>query len=286
MDLLAEAGGLKLWMDDSWSVSFFSSPYVGHRLLSAVDIYQGADFGEEAFSPVSGVVHKIMRFDSPSPGGGSLPEYLILIGKNHSLARIMHVEPSVSEGELVRVGEPIGIFIKNGFFSYWVDAGMHVEVRKKTSIMRSTGGLELKPAPALTETNGYSDESVSLKGRVMRSTERNTVVELNHENNVKVGDKICRVDGTTSLDYCGLLGAYDLGSVVYFNGIELGKVKHKGSYMSLVENNPLIVYVDGTRFRGLSFGLGCERIKLLPPHYPGPVYERDSMLDVVIENEG
>ena len=194
MDLLAEAGGLKLWMDDSWSVSFFSSPYVGHRLLSAVDIYQGADFGEEAFSPVSGVVHKIMRFDSPSPGGGSLPEYLILIGKNHSLARIMHVEPSVSEGELVRVGEPIGIFIKNGFFSYWVDAGMHVEVRKKTSIMRSTGGLELKPAPALTETNGYSDESVSLKGRVMRSTERNTVVELNHENNVKVGDKLKESD--------------------------------------------------------------------------------------------
>ena len=125
--------------------SFLKSPYAAHRTNSAVDIYYGS-FGGEAVSPVSGEIIDIRSFDTPTPFKGiDSREYLIAIGQVDYVIRILHVKPDVHTGEMISEGERLGTFIKNGYFIFWNDPVMHVEVRRRGDYLRASNDLCLKP---------------------------------------------------------------------------------------------------------------------------------------------
>ncbi|PCN49849.1 hypothetical protein B6U99_07525, partial [Candidatus Geothermarchaeota archaeon ex4572_27] len=65
---IAEAQGVTLSHPYEGYASFTSSPYTAHLHWSAVDLSTATKFGEEALSPVEGVVERVLRVDvGPGP---------------------------------------------------------------------------------------------------------------------------------------------------------------------------------------------------------------------------
>ncbi|HEX7627945.1 MAG TPA: hypothetical protein VF354_03380 [Candidatus Methanoperedens sp.] len=134
-----------IYAPDYSRFSFMKSPYAAHKTNSAVDIYYGY-FGGEALSPVDGKVIDIQSFDTPTPfKGRDSKEYLIAIQQGKYVVKIIHIEPDISIGEEISIGERIGTFIKNGYFIFWNDPVMHVEVRDPCNYLRASNNLELLP---------------------------------------------------------------------------------------------------------------------------------------------
>ncbi|MEA3255457.1 MAG: hypothetical protein U9Q22_06445 [Candidatus Altiarchaeota archaeon] len=281
MELIAESKDIGIYADKGWEYSFFASPYHAHREFGAVDIYQGRDFGDVSLSPVAGMVYRIHKFKSPSLGK-PLPEYLILIRSGDYLARIMHVEPSVREGDEIRVGDELGRFITNGYFFFWVDAGMHVEVRDLNDYLRAKGGYELSPK---FKYDIKKQDVTELTGVVVNASKRNIAVELNRCNVVKIRDEYTLMDAATTIDYGGVLGKFSLGNEIYFNGIKIGKINKVGSYMSIFEMEELKVFVNDMEFGGISFMFGCNVARLLPKKYGDPLFKRGDKLRVKLKKQ-
>jgi hypothetical protein len=125
--------------------SFMKSPYAAHKTNSAVDIYYGG-FESVALSPVDGKIIDIRSFDTPTPfKGKDSKEYLIAIQQGKYVIKIIHIKPDVSPGEEISIGDSLGTFIKNGYFIFWNDAVMHVEVRDPCDYLRASNNLELLP---------------------------------------------------------------------------------------------------------------------------------------------
>ena len=282
MDIIAKAKDIEIHAEKGWEFSFFASPYIAHREFKAVDIYPNRDFGDIALSPVSGTVFKTIKFDSPSLGK-PLPEYLILIKTKNHLARIMHIEPSVKRGDEIHLGDEIGRFINNGYFFFWVDAGMHVEVRDLNDYLRARGGYELMPmfASKITEERPVSE----LKGTVIDASKRNITVKLNKNNVVKIKDNYSLMDCATSLGYGGVLGKFNPEDEIYFNGIKIGKIDRIGNYMSTFKTEKLKVLVNGIGFRGISFIFGREIAKLLPKRYGKPALKKGDKVNIKLKRQ-
>ena len=278
-ELIADAGGMEIYAADCSAYSFFASPYQAHRDFAAVDICQQKKFGDTAFSPVSGEVLKTIRFDSPSPAKESLPEYLILIKKGGSVARIMHVKPDVRPGERISVGDELGAFISNGFFSYWVDPIIHMEVRKEGNHLRPVGGLELKPSMA---EEGLRPSS-GLFGEVTHISRRNVTLRLGRKAVASVAGNPAFLDGATCLDYAGVIGTHQVGETVFLMGIPIGKIMRSSRFMSTFATEPLEVSANGLRFKGICFSPSSEEIKLLPESFGDIGFEAGEHLSIGIK---
>ena len=145
MKKIAGHDGVDIYAPDNSRFSFMKSPYAAHKTNSAVDIYYGC-FGNEALSPVDGKVIDIRSFDTPTPfKGRDSKEYLIAIQQGKYVVKIIHIEPDISIGKEISIGERIGTFIKNGYFIFWNDPVMHVEVRDPCNYLRASNHLELLP---------------------------------------------------------------------------------------------------------------------------------------------
>jgi len=264
---IAEACGIEIFAEKGAGYSFFSSPYQAHRDHAAVDICAGNEFGCEVCSPVSGTVEKVLSYESPTPTGMALPEHLIIIKKGKYAARIMHVAPKVKAGEQIAVGDVIGQAIANGFFSYWVDPIMHIEVRKENDYIRARGGYELAPLGKLD--NAFSPGKHGMTGTVVWASEHNVTARLREMPSFCVGDVPVRPDGTTNLDYSGVYGSFPAGEKVYLNGKTIGEIIRTGKYFSTYKTFPLSVTVNDSPYEGISWSSDALTIKLLPKKY-GP----------------
>ena len=265
VNAIAEACGIEIFAEKGADYSFFSSPYQAHRDHAAVDIYAGKEFGCEAYSPVSGVVEKVLCFESPTPTGIALPEHLIIIKKGRYAARIMHVAPRVKAGETIAVGDVIGQAIANGFFSYWVDPIMHVEIRKENDYLRPCGGCELAPID-VTELL-YSPGHHDMNGIVEYASDHNIKVRLNKVPTFFVGEIPVRADGTTNLDYSGVYGSFPVGEAVYLNGLKIGEIVKTGKYFSTYRTISPQIKVNGSSYEGISFSNDPLAIRLLPKKF-------------------
>jgi hypothetical protein len=146
MKKIASHETVEIYAPDDSRFSFLKSPYAAHKTDSAVDIYYGS-FGSNALSPVNGKIIDIQSFDTPTPFKGlDSKEYLIAIEQGNHVIKIIHVKPVISIGEYISTGDRIGTFIKNGYFIFWNDPVMHVEVRKPHDYLRASNNLNLIPA--------------------------------------------------------------------------------------------------------------------------------------------
>ncbi len=174
MRKIASHDGVDIFAPGNSRFSFLKSPYAAHKTKSAVDIYYGS-FGSEALSPVDGEIIDIRSFLTPTPFKGlDTKEYLIAIAQSKYVIKIIHIKPEVSIGDTVSKGKPLGTFIKNGYFIFWNDPVMHVEVRRPWDYFRASNNLSISPHiewMALPE-----DKTLELACRVKEVTERYTLL--------------------------------------------------------------------------------------------------------------
>lgn len=145
MKKIAKHSDIDIYAPQNSRFSFLKSPYAAHQANSAVDIYYGC-FGGEALSPVDGKIIDIRSFDTPTPfKNRDSREFLVAIRQEKYVIKIIHIKPDVVIGEEVSKGERIGTFIKNGYFIFWNDPVMHVEVRSPGDYLRASNNLQLTP---------------------------------------------------------------------------------------------------------------------------------------------
>lgn len=120
--IVAEAAGVPIHAHEGIkSVSFTNSPYYAHMHLGAIDLYPREPDGV-VLSPVKGHVTGVREVKAPRPKyfEPREEEKLLLIANNsESVTKILHLGPTVSVGDLVEVSDPIGEYVKSGFFNSW-----------------------------------------------------------------------------------------------------------------------------------------------------------------------
>lgn len=141
---IAYIGNIDIYMHVDGYASFFSSHYTPHLNCAAVDISNSLEFGDDALSPISGVVEKIYKIEAPY-GKYSKVDYIIglrLSGTSYR-AKLMHITPTVSLNERVEVGDPIGKYIRSNYFSYHHLPHIHLEISRDSSL-RPSRAIKLK----------------------------------------------------------------------------------------------------------------------------------------------
>ncbi|MEM3466793.1 MAG: hypothetical protein QW566_10020, partial [Candidatus Jordarchaeales archaeon] len=210
------------------------SPYFPHRNCTGVDIYPNLEFGENAPSPVSGEVVAIKEVDyfEDRGFGCSKVDYLVILRSLENKERfikILHVKPSVDIGDEVAVGGRIGALIRSGFFDFWTDPHIHVEVRKPFDPIRARGGLRFERLVAVDDVEVEFEE---LRGTVVESKKQYSLIVLNgnfrHGIPVNVGEEVGILDG--GVPHYGWFGVHMKtrplpSSVVKFCGTNIGTVK-------------------------------------------------------------
>ena len=145
---IAEAGSVTIYAPSSrWIVSFFSSPYTPHIMGRAIDITTSYIFGDDALSPIEGVVEKIARVEA-GPGPFELYDYVLLVRCGRLWAKLMHIKPAVSVNERIHIGDAIGRYIRTNFFSFYHLPHIHIEIHRDRSL-RPSRALPLYPTKEL-----------------------------------------------------------------------------------------------------------------------------------------
>ncbi len=138
---IAEIRGLNLKIPENAWFSFFNTPYAGHRLGTAVDVY----FPDKALFPFEeGRVIEIRKIRTPR----YVPvreDYLIIIEVDNLCLKVLHVMPSVKIGEKLSLHDEIGPMIVSGFFRPWSDKHAHFELRDCRDRYRARGGFLMYP---------------------------------------------------------------------------------------------------------------------------------------------
>lgn len=137
--------------------SLYNSPYPAHDRGCAIDLYPA----EGAPSPVAGEVRETRRVRAPPKPYAPEHDHLILIDVDESrasvrrrassgddgdrVARVLHVDPAVSAGDRVEVGDPLGSTIRAGFFAPWVADHLHLGFRvHDANPHRASGSLPIE----------------------------------------------------------------------------------------------------------------------------------------------
>jgi len=253
MKKIASHGEIDIFAPDKSGFSFLKSPYAAHKTHSAVDIYYG-DFGSEALSPVDGEVIDVRSFDTPTPfKDRDSKEYVIAIRQDEHVIKILHLKPEVSPGDAVSKGDRIGTFIHNGYFIFWNDPVMHVEIRNLDDYLRASNNMRLTPDIKWSELP--AGKTLDLECRVERTNKRYALL--------CAPSRACGDIGGFAMD-CGFLDGYIPCSDDGFFGI----VKPDGFFHPRVS---LEVTKDGSEIicTGIAFRLSFiePKIKLIPLKY-------------------
>lgn len=137
---IARAGDLWLEVPDV-RYSFFDTPYIGHELGTAVDVY----FEEKALFPFEeGKLVEVRKIKTPRyiP---VMDDYLLIFEVGEFCLKVLHVEPMLKVGEKAFLGDEIGSLRLSGFFSPWSDKHAHFELRWCEDRYRARGGLTIFP---------------------------------------------------------------------------------------------------------------------------------------------
>jgi len=182
MKLIASSEGVNIYCPVDGKFSFFNSPYPAHPSYTGIDVYPKRDFSKFAPSPVVGEVTNIRRVKCPQGKDfkGSSYDYVILFRSLENSKRwikILHIKPLVKVGDIVEPGEDLGTLLRSGFFNFWTDPHIHVEVRKPSDAIRARGGLRFE---RLMEVDALK-VARELSGTVIKSNPEYSLVALNEK---------------------------------------------------------------------------------------------------------
>jgi len=127
--------------------SLYNSPFVAHDRGRAVDLYPGDETttATTAPSPVAGEVLDTRTVAAPPKPYAADEDHLILVDTGDRVARMLHVDPAVSAGDAVAVGDPLGDLVRAGFFAPWVPNHIHLGFRERgDDPYRASGSLPLE----------------------------------------------------------------------------------------------------------------------------------------------
>ena len=273
MRVIGSAVGISLYVPDDAYFSYFNSPYIGHDVGSAVDIYpRHGEWGDIITAPVSGKVVRIKKMQMGRPkqfptdefdfGIGILPEEV-----DSDIVRVMHCEPTVQIGEIVDFGDQIGNAVRSRYFNYWTGPHYHIEILPFDSFHRSTKAhpLELdyhfepRASSVLTNHSEFLIESV---------TEDNIIGYPKVLDYAKVGDLTGLAAISKEREVVGILDGgfshYRLGGVIgtdqlqsgdHINlaGFPVGTVRDSKRGATVFKRGPsIITYLDETELNGIS----------------------------------
>ena len=215
MEPVAQCRGVTIFAPTAGKFAFMKSPFAAHTTLSAVDIYPGGGFGDTAPSPVDGTVIDIREYLTPTPfKSRDFIEYITAIRQGDSVVKILHAKPTVKVGDTISAGDPLGILVHNGYFYFWNDPPLHVEVRPLDDYIRASN---LNP---LTSCFEFLSTDTSLEStfacRAVFSDERFALLEGSYEGQQVKGYRLggCLLDGlvpvaqVNDIDYFGLIGQH------------------------------------------------------------------------------
>ena len=155
---VASSGGVVIHCPIDGRYAFYNSPYPAHRLMTGVDIYPNSQLGGSTPSPIDGEVIKVRRVKSPPGRGFDAPGHdtvtIIKSKENRGrVAKILHVETVLKEGEAIAVGQDLGPLIRSGYFGYHTPLHVHVEVRTQHDPLRVRGGYPFDSLLDLNDLN-------------------------------------------------------------------------------------------------------------------------------------
>ncbi|MHA2396427.1 MAG: hypothetical protein ACXAC0_06960 [Candidatus Thorarchaeota archaeon] len=273
MRIVGSAAGINIHAPEDAYFSFFNSPYIGHDIGSAIDIYpRHQEWGGDVVSPVSGKIVKTrkMRMGQPKQfpthefdyGIGILPEE-----SDTDIVRIMHCEPDVSEGENVVLGDPIGRAIRSRYFNYWTGPHYHVEVLQRESFRRSSKSYPLEFEYQF-ESRKASSSHEMIEFSISSVTEDIIIGYAENLGYATIGDLVGLpavseerkmegiLDGGLShYKLGGVIGTAELtqGTHIHLMDSPVGTLRETKSGVSIFNRGPSIrSYLDGTEILGLS----------------------------------
>lgn len=272
---VAVSEGVTIFCSRDGKFSFFNSPFPAHILSTGVDLYPKRNVGEMAPSPVEGRVLKIRKIKCPGGRGfrASGFDYLILLRSlenSERIVKILHVSPVIQCGEVVEAGQDMGRLLRSGYFNYWTEPHIHLEVRPPSDPLRARGGFTLNTLIGVDETAQVEE----LRGVVTENRPEYSLVNLDggfvHGLPVDVGGERGLLDGgVPHYGFVGvhMRGASSQGSPVRLCGKPIATVKSVYGNTCLAECTGSRIRADGVTV-GLSlylFPASKPEVKLVPP---------------------
>jgi len=301
---IASSGGVRVFAPCRGFVSFTNSPYYSHEHGLAVDIYP-LTVEAKAFSPVQGGLVEVFTVRSPRPKQFKAvdEERLLIIRPSENprlVVRILHTDYDARPGASLCVGTPIGNIVRSGFYDFWTEHHIHVEVRNPTHLLRAKGSLPMTPLTQGSRLLGTPSEKPP-KLRVVSANRNFTLVEPD-DGAMTLGPLHglgCRVGEATGILDAGV-PHYKVGSVHLEEGVDvtsgdevvlwgtpIGKVLECGNGLAIFKSLPMEVHLNNRVIRGLSFYPWVGRhpfLKLIPlrPSQPGWHEGQEVTIDMCI----
>jgi hypothetical protein len=315
MRVVGSASGIKILAPDDAYFSYFNSPYIGHILGTAVDIYPMPQvWGDSIPSPVTGEVVQIKKIRMGTPKAFPTEDYdfgiaILPEGADTKIIRVMHCEPAIQVGERIDTEDTLGTLIRSRYFNYWTGPHYHTEIMSLDAFHRSSqshtlemnlntaveksGTLPSSIEVLLTDVNkdravGYPQKKIHAKIRDLRG------LSVHGGNTGQVGI----VDaGISHYRHGGILGknSFRTGDETYLGQIPLGKVNETRDGVGFFRfEHKLTATINGIGLRGLSCFIyppdylkrGMPPLVLIPEKYGGflGILEQDSVSLLAVES--
>ncbi|MFQ6095361.1 MAG: hypothetical protein ACE5NN_04385 [Candidatus Bathyarchaeia archaeon] len=275
MRLVASSEEVKIYCPSIGRISFFNSPYPAHHICTALDLYPGHAFGEAAPSPVMGRVVEIRRVLCPKGRHfqSSSFDYVILLESLENpnrLIKILHIKPRVEVGEVLEPGQELGVLLRSGYFDFWTDPHIHVEIRDPSDALRARGGFKIERLIRIDEAEPLEE----LKGAVVETKPEYFLISLSNSFGqgmpADVGGQTGILDA--GIPHYGWIGAHTnddpaIAGNINLCGRTIGTIKNVYGGMCLAKCADFNI-----RFRGIQVGLSLyphlsskPLIKIVPP---------------------
>ena len=257
MKPVASSQGIHIYCPENGRFSFFNSPYPAHSLYTGIDIYPNKNFGDVAPSPVMGKVTRIKRVKCPEGKmfKSSSHDYVILLRSLENPERwikILHLEPAVEVGETLEPGDGMGVLLRSGFFDFWTDPHIHVEVRKPSDPLRARGGFKIKRSMRINAAEPLKD----LRGTVIESRPEYSLIVLRNSSKqgvtVELNGKVGLLDG--GVPHYGWIGIHvnmdpPSSGVVRLCNREIGTIRSVYSNMCIAKHRNPTFTLNGKTVR-------------------------------------
>lgn len=276
---VAHSEGVNIYCPKNGRFSFFNSPYFSHRNCAGIDIYPNTWFNSIAPSPVNGEVigiREVNRFwhkDFKCSG----KDYVLLLRSlenKNKIVKILHVKPIVTVGDNIYVGEKIGVLIRSGFFDFWTDPHIHVEVRNPGDPIRARGGCRIRGTIEIDNNMDLVD-LMSIKGTVVDSKREYCLIapemEFKHGMPVYLVDheQIGLLDG--GIPHYGFFGVHTnftpkIGGQVKFLNKRIGLITSVFGNICFASFQNAVFKLNGKNVRlSLYLFLSKSLLKIVPP---------------------